>query len=120
MDQLKSRKILLLHSFLLFSLGLYALFTKGLPELGSSHLFAILPQLFPIIISALFLFLLPLFDPKQKLIYGGIISLCFGLTLLNISQLFQSAYAVIFYPLLFMGMMNLIFGLFYCIKLSSK
>lgn len=120
MDHLKYSSILLVHSFLTASLGLYSLFQKGLPEIDNSNMLAILPQLFPLIISAIFLFLLPLFHPEKKLIYAGIILLSFGLLLLSFGQLFQSTYLVVFYPLLLIGIINLFFGLFYCIKLSSK
>jgi hypothetical protein len=119
MKQRKIAKILLVQIFLLFTLGLWTLFQKGLPNLEQTAMFDILPQLFPLIISALFLFLLPLFQPKQKFIFWTIIILSFSLMILNASQLFQTEYHIAIFPLSLLVIFNLFFGVFYSIKLRS-
>lgn len=113
-------RILLFHICCLFFIGLWTLFSKGLPKIEDYDMLSILPQLFPLIISAIFLFLLPLLHPKKKFIYGGIIVLTMALLILNSSQLFQANYASVRLPLILLIAANLIFGIFYSIKLRSK
>lgn len=60
--EIKPKQILFIQAVLLITIGLVDLFSLGLPPIEKFSMFAVFPLIFPIVLGAIFLFVLPLLN----------------------------------------------------------
>lgn len=118
------QKVFLAQIILNCTLGLILLFWVGLPAATEDTLISILPLVFPMIFTAVFLFLLPLFDIGKGWLFWSVVMLVFiyGVMALLMSwnppvhQDFQKSWL----GYLMTGLLNVFLGGYYVVAFLKK
>lgn len=117
MNRLKAYwQIVFLQAVLLIIIGLWNLFSGGLPAINHTSLSGIFPAIFPIIFGSIFLFLLPLFKEADRFWLWPLLLLSFLIGIGALQRYIQHNHLSIGFLLI--GIISIGVGIYYLLFIT--